>query len=89
MPQVAASSFTRYELPEPEILSGTILSHLNIAVIQNMRCDIAEQKLNLPFTPNNVLDYAQQSSYLQGQLDILLHLIDSSLFTQQQLTQEN
>jgi hypothetical protein len=55
-----------------------------------MRCDVAENKINLPFTPNDVLSYAQQESYLKGQLDLLLHLIDSSLITQQQLQpQEN
>lgn len=77
------SSFTQYELSPTDTITGTILTSLNIAVIQNMRATIAEQKLNLEFTPNDVLSYTQQEAFLKGQLDILQHLIDSSFESQQ------
>lgn len=75
---IPASSFTRSNLTPAELSAGTVLSTLNLAVIQNLRVDIAEQKLNLTFTPNDVLSYTQQEAFLKGQLEILQHLIDTS-----------
>jgi hypothetical protein len=72
------SSFTRVALSEKDTISGTILSTMHAGVIQNHICDIAEQKLNLVFDPTNMIDFAQQNAYLQGQLDILKLLLDSS-----------
>jgi len=72
------SSFHRLAVTPQEQLSGSILSTLQIASIQNHRVDIAEQKLNLVFDPTNMIDFAQQNAYLQGQLDILQLLLDSS-----------
>lgn len=72
------SSFHRLNITPNDLVSGTILSSLNLAVIQNLRVDIAEQKLNLVFTPNDVLSYTQQEAFLAGQLEILQHIIDTS-----------
>ena len=66
------NAFTKFPVSGEEERVGTILTSLNIAVIQNMRADIAQEKINLPFTPNDPLSYAQQEAYLRGQLDILL-----------------
>ena len=71
-----ATSFTRIELTEEETLSGFSFTPLNQAVIQNLIADIAEEKLTLKFTPNDVLSYTQQEASLAGQLDILKYLID-------------
>ena len=72
------NAFTKFPLSETEERAGAILTSLNLAAIQNMRADIAQSKINLPFTPNDPLSYAQEEAYLRGQLDILLHLIDRS-----------
>ena len=78
MTEKITSSFHRLTLSTDDVLAGSILSAMQLGVIQNRRVDIAEQKLNLEFTPNDVPAYTQQEAYLKGQLDILQHLIDSS-----------
>lgn len=78
IPSHINSSFHRFTTTPDEVLSGSILSNMQIAVIQNLRVDIAEQKLALTFTPEKMYDFVQQESFLSGQLEILQFLIDSS-----------
>jgi hypothetical protein len=47
-----------------------------------MIADIAEEKLALKFTPNDVLTFTQQEAELAGQIGILKHLLDLSLESQ-------
>lgn len=82
------SSFQRIPLTDKDTISGAILSSIHTAIIQNHRVDIAEQKLNLVFDPQNVVDFAQQNAYLQGQLDILQMLLDASETAQQLVLQQ-
>ncbi len=70
------TSFTKIELNSTEYKAGCSLTHLNIAVIQNLIADIAEEKLALKFTPNDVLTFTQQEAELSGQIGILKHLVD-------------
>ncbi len=70
------TSFTKVDLNSTEYKAGCALTHLNLAVIQNLIADIAEEKLALKFTPNDVLSFAQQEAELAGQLSILKHLVD-------------
>lgn len=84
---IELSSFTRVTMTPDEVISGSILSAMQLGNIQNIRVDIAEQKLNLKFTPNDIHSYTQQEAYLSGQLDILKHLIDLSDSTQAQRNQ--
>lgn len=81
-----SNTFQSYDLAEDEARNGAILTSLNIAVLQNLRTNIAEEKLNLIFTPNDVLSYTQQEAFLKGQLDILSFLINSSIESQQSHT---
>ena len=83
MAHPSANTFTSYTLSEDESRNGAMLSSLNIAVIQNLRCSIAEEKLALQFTPNDVLSYTQQEAYLKGQLDMLSHLLSLNEDAQQ------
>ena len=76
--RIIPSTFTKFELTHAEQCLGEVFSSLNLAVIKNLRCSIAEQKLNLIFNPDNLIDFAQQTAFLQGQLDILQHLVDCS-----------
>ncbi len=78
-----ANTFSSYTLNEQEVKLGSQLTSLNVAVIQNLRSTIAEEKLNLVFTPNDVLSYTQQEAYLKGQLDILQHLLTTNEDSQQ------
>lgn len=70
--------FQVVELGQEDEANGQILNSLQKAVLQNQRAEIATQKLNLVFTPNDVLSYTQQEAYLKGQLDLIQHLLDLS-----------
>lgn len=72
------NTFQPVTMSATDELSGRILSSMQLGVLQNLRVSIAEQKLNLEFTPNDVLSYAQQEAFLKGQLEILQYIIDSS-----------
>jgi len=76
------STFSRYSLTTEETLSGTILNDMQLGVLHNMRTDAAEQKINLVFTPNDVLSYTQQEAFLKGQIDLITALIDASAAAQ-------
>ncbi len=83
MAHPSRNTFTTYTLTEDESRQGAVLSSLNISVMQNLRCSIAEEKLSLQFTPNDVLAFTQQEAYLKGQLDMLSHLLDLNEDAQQ------
>lgn len=70
-------------LSSQDTINGTILNSLQKATIQNKRAEIATQKINLAFTPNDVLGYTQQEAYLKGQLDLLQYLLDASLASEE------
>jgi hypothetical protein len=72
------STFQKHVLSPSDTIAGSILNSMQIAVLHNMRSDIAEQKLNLAFTPNDVLGFTQQEAFLSGQLSMVSTLIDSS-----------
>ena len=79
MPTQAENSFTSWKLTKDETLQGTMLSRLHKLVIQNQIARLAETKLTLKFTPDNVSDYTQQEAYLAGKLDMLqAMLLDSN-----------
>ncbi len=77
------NTFTTYSLSEDEVKHGHRLTSLNIAVLQNQRAQIAEEKLALVFTPNDVLSYTQQEAYLKGQLDLLSYILAANEESQQ------
>jgi hypothetical protein len=72
------STFQKHVLSPSDTIAGSILNSMQIAVLHNMRSDIAEQKLNLTFTPNDVLGFTQQEAFLSGQLSMVSTLIDAS-----------
>jgi hypothetical protein len=72
------NSFTTYKLSEDEQRQGFNLTSLTTAILQNLRSQIAEEKLNLVFTPNDVLTFTQQEAHLKGQLDVLNYLLASA-----------
>jgi len=77
------NTFTTYKLSEEEQRNGSSLTSLTVSVLQNLRSSIAEEKLNLVFTPNDVLSFTQQEAYLKGQLDILAYILAANEEAQQ------
>jgi hypothetical protein len=82
MPHPSSNVFSTYVVSQQEEAVGKTLTHLNIAVLQNLRSQIAEQKLNLPFTPNDIQSYLQQEAYLRGQLDCISYILAEHEATQ-------
>lgn len=72
------NSFSSYKLSEQEILAGSILSPLQQMCIQNQISALAEEKLSLQFTPNDVNQFLQKEAELQGQINALKYLITLS-----------
>lgn len=72
------SPFTSVPLSPDEELSGSILTQLQKSVLQNRRAEIATQKLNLVFTPNDVLSFTQNEAFLKGQLELIQWIFDVS-----------
>lgn len=72
------NTFFSYQLTEDQQRVGAQLTPENNYVIQNLISDLAEEKLNLIFTPNDPMAFALRNAELQGQIDILKMLIEQS-----------
>lgn len=70
------SKFVKFPLSDKDVMLGQQLTTLNRQVIHNLRTDLAEEKLALKFTPNDVLSFAQQEAELQGKILILSYILD-------------
>lgn len=81
------SSFKTFDLTPTEQATAQQLSTLNVQFIQNLRAQVAEEKLNLPFTPNDILSYTQKEAHLKGQLDVLSYLLACNEESQPQYNQ--
>jgi len=67
--------FQSFELsPEEEVLSKTF-NELQLARIYNERAIVANEKVNLKYTPDNVQQFLQQEAELQGKMNVLDFLI--------------
>ncbi len=79
------TDFQKVPMSDVDLLGAQVLPLQTEAMITNLRVDIAISKINLEFTPNDPLGYAQQEAYLRGQLDILQFLQDNSTTAAQTL----
>ncbi len=75
MPKQGKSLFTTWELSDEDEIQGSILSDLNIMVLQNMIATFAESKLAIKYNPMEPLIYAQEEAEITGQIGILQHLL--------------
>lgn len=75
MSQKAVNSFTSWELSEQEVLQGSVLTDLQLKVMQNQRAEIAEQKLALIFDPLNPMSYGLRVAELDGQLGAINYIL--------------
>lgn len=78
--------FTSYKLTQLEEITGTILTHTQVAVLSNKLANIATSKLALRFNPINPLEFAQAEAYERGQMDVIQWLLDSSVAAQESVT---
>jgi len=72
--------FTSYELTEQEIVSGSILTELQTAVIQNRLATIVKAKLELKLDCNNINLFVQQEADLAGRMVELQSILDASAY---------
>lgn len=72
------SSFTKVLMTDTELALASALPALAVAMLQNMRAQIAEEKLHLTLDVKDISGFAQQEAYLRGQLDIVSTLINAS-----------
>ena len=73
------TDFTKVKLSDEEQLDGFRLGTLSLSVLQNLRADVAAEKLRLEFNPLNPNDFIQQEAYKRGQLDIITYIINEAL----------
>lgn len=78
MATLIPSSFCRYNLSEEEQRAGSYISETQKQVIQNLICDIAEEKLALKFDASNPQSFIQREAELQGQIGILRYILATS-----------
>ena len=67
--------FQTYQVSKQEDLSGQTINEFQRAFLHNLRAEKAQNLLNLLFTPDAVVKYAQDEAYLQGQIDLLTVLL--------------
>lgn len=72
------SPFQAWILSPQELAQGSILTRLQKQVIQNQIAQVAAQKINLEFTPNDPLKFAQEEASLKGQMQALEYLLQLS-----------
>ena len=78
MPQLRVNIFTTYALTQQEEETGQVFTLEQKRVLQNKLADIAQDKLNTLFTPNDVLSYTQKEAELRGQMNSIQWLLDTS-----------
>lgn len=76
MPKLIPNDFSQYEFTPEEERSACTFTDLQLCYIQNQIASIAMQKATLKIDVNNPLSFAQEDSYLTGQIEILQHLLE-------------
>lgn len=79
MAHLLPNSFSSYNLTEEDIIEGSILTNLQLQVIQNLLATKAEEKLALEYNIDKPNEFIQQEAYHKGAIDLLRYLIDQSI----------
>ena len=69
-----SSTFVSWDLTPEEFRAGAMLGDLQIKVLQNQMCQLAEEKISLPFLPEN----KSRHDELLGEIGRLRFLIELS-----------
>jgi hypothetical protein len=85
MAVIIDNTFTSYEMTQEEELQGSILILSQVQVIQTRLAMHAEAKINLAFDPMHPEVYAQEESYLRGQMASLSTILDTSQIAVEEL----
>ena len=75
MPKMQPNVFTTIEFTPEEEKEASILPPLFRLFLISTRGSIAIAKINLKYTPNEPLEFAQQEAFLAGKLELLNQLI--------------
>jgi len=78
MATLKPNSFTSYELTEDEELQASILTTLQLQLMNNHLAVSAEEKINLDFTPKDVEGFLQKEAALNATIKILTYIIELS-----------
>lgn len=81
-----SNQFQSWNLTPEEYLQGGMLTITQKQVIQNQIASVATQKINLSYTPDKPLEFAQQEAHLRGQIDALNYLLTLSEEAENQLS---
>ena len=74
-PEEIPNLFQTYHVTDQEDLSGQQINEFQRAYLHNLRAEYAAQKLAMPFTPNDIVGYAQAEAELVGKIDLLTMLL--------------
>lgn len=85
MPSPKISQFSAFSFSEEELLSASILSPIQIQLIQTDMAQIAENILALEYDPLNPQSFVQNDAHLKGQLASLKYLLLRSEESEYQL----
>jgi hypothetical protein len=72
------NTFATYALSDEEVAAGSVLSELQIAVLQNDLAEAAQQKVQLKVDSNNVTEFIQKEAELAGRILLLSYIIARS-----------
>lgn len=75
MATLVPNEFSSYRLTQDEEVQGILLTNAQKQVLQNQLSQCASDKLNLTYTPNDPLVYAQKEAYLRGQIDAIKYIL--------------
>lgn len=78
MAQLIQNEFASFDLTEEEALQGSILTTLQMQVIQNQLSNAAMEKIHLEYDSSNPTSFIQQEASLKGQIDAFRFLLDAS-----------
>lgn len=74
----SVSVFTAVSLTDDDVLVGSVFTYAQKCVLQNHLSSTAEQKVNIQLDPNNFMESVKRDSYMKGQIDMLLYLLECS-----------
>ena len=69
--------FTRFNLSPTEEKDGSTFNAFQIAWLHNIRADKVAALISLSFTPDNIVQYAQDEAYITGQIQLLDTLLST------------
>ena len=77
MATLTTSTFSRYILTADEERTADLLTEAQISRLQNTLADIADSLINLDYTPDKPLEFAQNQAFLKGQRAVIDFILAS------------